>query len=339
MRITILFSCFIWLLAGHPSAFNMNTIGARHHYSHLNPSVVTDSARARLSTIAAIYIETALVLLGCKWIGSNSFFSNIYLAELFSGSPHSHGLGRECVLHTLFTYVSLATFTSISRSGEQSAFGFSRLLSMQTKALLGHGHLELWLGRGRPLNPYLRFVLVDKVLSQLRPKDLRVTPAELFVTEKVSDFQEYSTLRGWVQQWLRYCHWYYSVAMDPQVKLDDLFDGPVYTSSWRATKRDESLVRFGLLWRLYDLVGQMGLEYRPPILSSGAPQEQSCGWLLGGAKGSDFLVRSLGLVQPRAGKGVNLDPTFLKLESRILNLSIESLRVGVEVEGKKGHLI
>lgn len=125
MRITILFSCFIWLLAGHPSAFNMNTIGARHHYSHLNPSVVTDSARARLSTIAAIYIETALVLLGCKLIGSNSSFSNIYLAELFSGSPHSHGLGRECVLQTLFTYVSLATFTSISRSGEQSAFGLS----------------------------------------------------------------------------------------------------------------------------------------------------------------------------------------------------------------------
>ena len=98
----------------------------------------------------------------------------------------------------------------------------------------GRGSLELWLGGGLPLNPYLRFVVWDKITSQLRPKDLRVTPAELFVTEKVNDFQEYTTLRSWVAQWIRYCHWYYTVAVDPWVKLDSLFEGPVCTTSWKA---------------------------------------------------------------------------------------------------------
>ena len=51
----------------------------------------------------------------------------------------------------------------------------------------GRGSLELWLGGGLPLNPYLRFAVWDKITSQLRPKDLRVTLAELFVTEKVND--------------------------------------------------------------------------------------------------------------------------------------------------------
>lgn len=84
--------------------------------------------------------------------------------------------------------------------------------------------------------------------------------------------------------------------MDPMVKLNSLFKGLVCTTNWKADRKDESLVRFGILWKMYDLVTQMGLNYRPPILSSGSPHEQSCGWLLGGVASRDFLVQSSGLV-------------------------------------------
>lgn len=84
--------------------------------------------------------------------------------------------------------------------------------------------------------------------------------------------------------------------MDPMVKLNSLFKGPVCTTNWKADRKDESLVRFGILWKMYDLVTQMGLNYRPPILSLGSPHEQSYGWLLGGVASRDFLVQSSGLV-------------------------------------------
>jgi len=180
----------------------------------------------------------------------------------------------------------------------------ARLQSMHMAALLGRETLELWLGGGLPLNPYLRQVVWKKLTDHLRPKELRRAPEELFVTPKVDTFQEYTTLRSWVSQWTRYCHWYYTVALDPWVKLGSLFDGPVCTTTWQATEKDETLLRFGMLWKMYDLVRRLGFGYRPPILSSDPSGEQSPGWLLGGRAGSNFLVQSRGLVQPRAGRGV-----------------------------------
>lgn len=64
--------------------------------------------------------------------------------------------------------------------------------------------------------------------------------------------------------------------------------------------KDENLVRFGHLWRCYDLIGSLG--WRPPILP--ADNTTFPGWLLGGGDGKAFLVQSFGLTQPRAGRGV-----------------------------------
>jgi hypothetical protein len=40
--------------------------------------------------------------------------------------------------------------------------------------------VDYWLGRGRPLNPYLRGYLVDYMRRELRLRDLRVCPDKMF---------------------------------------------------------------------------------------------------------------------------------------------------------------
>ena len=107
-----------------------------------------------------------------------------------------------------------------------------------------------------------------------------------------------------MKEWLRYCRWYYTVAMDPGVTFDDLFDGPVCATDWKANRKSEELIRFGLIWKLYDLVGQLGMDFRPPILGPSSGTERSVSWLLGGVSGNCFLVSSCGLIQPCAGRGV-----------------------------------
>lgn len=223
------------------------------------------------------------------------------------------GLRYNCRRFSTLARIGGSGYKQLARIDHQKNKRTSRLSAMQTKALLGRGCMELWLGRGRPLNPYLRFVIKAKILARLRPKELKVTPSELFVTPKVEDFQEYTNLRSWVKQWTRYCRWYYITAMDPEAKLDILFEGPECTTSWCADRKDESLIRFGILWEVYDLVLQMGLDFMVPILESGPPPEQLGGWTLGGISGSQFLVRSRGIIQPRAGSGIVLPGITLGL--------------------------
>lgn len=105
---------------------------------------------------------------------------------------------------------------------------------------------------------------------------------------------------SWVKGWLKYCAWYYGTALSPDVTLESFFSAPVYIRDWYLKRRDEDLVRFGLLWRIYDLVGEKGLSYRPPILTYGSALK--C-WILGGASGNDFLVEPCGLI--RLGKGLS----------------------------------
>lgn len=43
-------------------------------------------------------------------------------------------------------------------------------------------------------------------------------------------------------------------------------------TTWRSQQRDDlEISRFGLLWKVYDIVGQLGLQYRPPILPAVLP--------------------------------------------------------------------
>jgi len=77
---------------------------------------------------------------------------------------------------------------------------------------------------------------------------------------------EITVVKGWVRQWLKYVQWYHTIALDPEVSVEAFFKAPVVTSSWKATREDPQLVRFGLMWKLYDEVAKRSLNYSPPAL-------------------------------------------------------------------------
>lgn len=57
--------------------------------------------------------------------------------------------------------------------------------------------------------------------------------------------------------------------------------------------------RFGLIWRIYDIVTLKGLNFQVPTLDSSV--SILCGWLIGGeCKGTNFLVSAVGCEQPAA---------------------------------------
>lgn len=108
-----------------------------------------------------------------------------------------------------------------------------------------------------------------------------------------------------MSQWCDYLHWYCTVAMNPAVTLEEITSGPSVITCFSRNNTEDELVRFGFLMKLYELCESFVL-----IASDGwalpEPKEVSLDgfYLLGGLDGSDYLVRSRGLCQPRAGGGV-----------------------------------
>ncbi|CAL0308088.1 unnamed protein product [Lupinus luteus] len=96
----------------------------------------------------------------------------------------------------------------------------------------------------------------------MAPKDLCVYPDEVIVTDGSREFAEYTTLRSWVRQWLNYVKWYYMVAVSPGVTIQDLLDTPFVNRKWQVESTDSQLVRFGLVWKVFDLVA---LRLRWPV--------------------------------------------------------------------------
>lgn len=128
--------------------------------------------------------------------------------------------------------------------------------------------LEIWLGRGRPLDPYLRGVLVAFLRERTKPLDIKLFP-DLKI-DGLEYLYEWTVLRAWVKQWLAYVRWYWLTAWSPDVTIQDFFEAPVVNRSWKVKKTDPQLVRFGLLWQVYDWLAEKGLEYKVPILDSGS---------------------------------------------------------------------
>lgn len=130
------------------------------------------------------------------------------------------------------------------------------------RVLFGKSRLqvEYLLGDGCPLNPYLLGKLKRYALERLKPRELHRPPVELFEFEGMADFLEYSLLRSWMMQWLNYLKWYCCVSMDPWVELDQFLEAPVVYHYWEIRQTDPELVRFGLLWRLHNIVQDVGLD-------------------------------------------------------------------------------
>lgn len=125
---------------------------------------------------------------------------------------------------------------------------------------------EWWLGSSRPLDPYLNGRLREKVLKEVRPRELRlpggsyledglITDAELEILERTVMFR-------WMLQWQQWLRWYVTIALNPYTPLRTLFDYPVVETSWKRRNVDHDLVRFGLLWKCYDWAVKMR-NFRP----------------------------------------------------------------------------
>lgn len=84
------------------------------------------------------------------------------------------------------------------------------------------------------------------------------------------------------------------MALAPDPILQDLFKAPVVETSWKRRNVEPELVRFGLLWKVYDMVGSRGLNYHQGIL--GDLEIRFDRWILGGYSGTDFLMAPVDLV-------------------------------------------
>lgn len=104
---------------------------------------------------------------------------------------------------------------------------------------------------------------------------------------------------------LKYSRWYYLEALSPDIQLHQFFDAPIITTDWNQNRKDENLVRFGYIWKCYDLVALKGLGFRPPILGTFTDPLPLGGYLIGVGSCTLFLVSTLGLEQPKAEGGCN----------------------------------
>lgn len=170
-----------------------------------------------------------------------------------------------CKRFSTLARVGGAGFRLLGRIDHHRNLHFERVYVVYTRRSIP---FQFWLGRGRPLNPYLSGLIIDFLRKEMKPQQLSLIPDQMFAAGPVKDFLEWTTLRGWMKQWLQYCKWYYGTALSPEVTIQDFFDAPVVNRKWWTDSTDPKLVRFGLLWKVYDMVGQRGLDFQVPILES-----------------------------------------------------------------------
>lgn len=130
---------------------------------------------------------------------------------------------------------------------------------------------EWWIAGGKPLNPYLRGQLAERIRRTTRPKELRLpnggVPSEGGFSDIDYELLERTVMPEWVLQWLEWVKWSAVVAEDLNTPLRDLFDCPVVETSWKRRNVDSDILRFGLLWRIFDRATR-GLSRSPLILGS-----------------------------------------------------------------------
>jgi len=154
--------------------------------------------------------------------------------------------------------------------------------------------LEYWIGRGNPLNPYLRGRIIWFRRKELKPKEIRLPPEQLCFEGEVV-FNEHTLILNWVKQWLKWVQWYWTIAYSPDVTIDQLFDAPICATTWKRTNKDVNLIKFGLLWKAYDMAAGWSLSTTPNWILDNKTIIQFDRWILGGYSGSDFIMAPLDL--------------------------------------------
>lgn len=108
--------------------------------------------------------------------------------------------------------VAGANYRVLAHLDHHRSAHYGHLWAMWTKMEMP---FNLWMGRGRLLNPYLSGVIIDFLRKEMRPRDLQVVPDQMscFLNQcrlashrlhkpGMKDFLEWSTLRSWMQSWL-----------------------------------------------------------------------------------------------------------------------------------------
>ncbi|KAF3680544.1 hypothetical protein FXO38_02259 [Capsicum annuum] len=86
------------------------------------------------------------------------------------------------------------------------------------------------------------------------------------VFDKERDILEHTVIHNWVKMWLKWCSWYYTVALSEDVSLDQLMDVPMCSTTWRRSTKDLDMIKFGLIWKCYDMGAGWDLTTTPRYL-------------------------------------------------------------------------
>lgn len=164
----------------------------------------------------------------------------------------------EEVLHSLQSGLGGAGYRALTRLDHHRSKHYARVGTVYTKSLYPRGSLELWLGRGRFLNPYLRGLILDLLRSEIKPKE---KPGELFASEGVNlSGLEWSILCVWVRDWLRYCQRYYCTALSPDANIEQFFDAPVVMNYWKIKRKDPWPFKRRYIGSNQDMLVRLSLE-------------------------------------------------------------------------------
>ena len=78
---------------------------------------------------------------------------------------------------------------------------------------------------------------MDYLWRELKPKVIHFFPEEM-VFDKERNILEHIVILNWVKLWLKWCHWYYTVALSKEVSIDDMMDVPMYSTTWKISNKD-----------------------------------------------------------------------------------------------------
>lgn len=83
-------------------------------------------------------------------------------------------------------------------------------------------------------------------------------------------FLEYTLYQNWLKDWYKWNSWYYLKLIEPSPSLEDLFNPPISSVTWKRHDKDNKnkLIIFGLLWTCWDLGDGWNLGTVPPCLET-----------------------------------------------------------------------
>ena len=140
----------------------------------------------------------------------------------------------------------LSSWTLLSRKTK-------RLLTIVDKSLnFNQLPLQFWFGRGNPINPYYKGIIIADALRKYKFKDLVTVPEEYWKDDERQYNTVESTLyRSWIEDWLKWVKWYCEgLYLDKD--LDYYFDPPLISTTWKRTCKDLNLIKYGFLWICWD---------------------------------------------------------------------------------------